>query len=112
MIRLARDFAVWVWIGVCTMLCGCAVTLSDEAGVRAAGFFTGLAPSDEVQTLDVSVIGLSVDATRQSFDLGYKKYRMTRIPAFDRPSLVPSVLFTTTVGDAAVTDTLKVGEKP
>jgi hypothetical protein len=94
----------------CLVLSGCAVTYTLPNGGEL-GAYTGLAPSDEVQTVDMSVIGISVDATRQSLDIGYKKIRQTRVPAFDKPSLVPSVLFSTTVGSDSLTDTLKVGEK-
>ena len=94
----------------CVLLSGCAVTYTLPSGA-SLGAYTGLAPSDEVQTVDMSVIGISVDATRQSLDIGYKKIRQTRVPAFDKPSLVPSVLFSTTVESDGLTDTLKVGEK-
>ena len=95
---------------VCLVVAGCAVTYTLPNGAEL-GAYTGLAPSDEVQTVDMSVIGISVDATRQSLDIGYKKIRQTRIPAFDRPSLVPSVLFSTTVESGGVTDKLEVREK-
>lgn len=99
-------------VALALVVSGCAVTYTLPGEGGTVGAYTGLAPSDEVQTVDMAVIGISIDATRQSLDIGYKKIRQTRIPAFDKPSLVPSVLFTTTVGDSSITDQLRVGEKP
>ena len=93
---------------------GCALTHTTPDG-HVYGVYPGLAPSDEVQTGEVTIIGVSVDAARDSIDIGYKKIRMTRVPAFDKPALVPSVTTTTSVNSSfgtSITDTLKVGEKP
>jgi hypothetical protein len=109
-IALAGAF-VLVLAALCVLSSGCAVTYTLPNGGEL-GAYTGLAPSDEVQTVDMSVVGISVDATRQSLDIGYKKIRQTRIPAFDRPSLIPSVLFSTTVESDGLTDRLEVKEKP
>ena len=98
-------------VGAGTLLSGCALTYTTPAGATV-GAYTGLAPGDELQTLDATVIGISVDATRQSLDIGYKKLRMTRIPTYEEPAVVPSVLFTTTVDDSSITDKLSVGEAP
>lgn len=85
---------------------GCAIT--------ASGIYPGLAPGDEVQTIDVTVIGISLDATRDSLDIGYKKLRLTRVPSFEEPVLIPSVEATTTAetsihGGTTITDRLEVG---
>ena len=111
MTRLALAIFGGLMLGIIAALPGCAVTYTLPNGA-VLGAYTGLAPGDELQTIDMSVIGISVDATRQSLDIGYKKIRQTRIPAFDRPSLVPSVLFSTSVTESGLTDQLKVGEKP
>jgi len=79
---------------------GCALTYTSEGGA-AVGLYPGLAPSDEVQTLDVTIVGISIDATREAIDLGYKRMQMTRIPGYEEPTFVPTVSTTTSTGAGA-----------
>jgi hypothetical protein len=97
-----------------SFLTGCAVTYARPGGV-SFGIYPGVAPAeDTIQTLDFTVVGVSIDATRESLDIGYKAGRVTSIPTSCKDVTVPSVLSAKSVsgsltGGTTISDTLTVG---
>lgn len=96
------------------LLSGCAITYARPGGV-SLGVYPGLAPNaGTIQTLDFTIVGVSIDATRESLDIGYKAGRVTSIPTSCKEVTVPSVLSTKSVtgsfaGGTTINDTLSVG---
>lgn len=114
-LRAARGLLVWALIGVAILLEGCALTHTTASG-ESFGLYPGLAPAeDTIQTIDFTVVGVSIDATRQSLDVGYKAGRITSIPVrCEAAPGVPGVTSAKSVsgsltGGTTITDTLTVG---
>lgn len=111
----ARDFIVWLFIGLTILLEGCAVIHRgpeewEAHPVSKAG--------EEVQTVTVENLGLRMafsDAAAgglPSLDIGRQKVTITRVPAFPDGRTVPSVTATSNIDastGARLGDSLEVG---
>ena len=94
---------------------GCAAVYTFEQGDTAGVYLGSIPPSSNVATIDMTVVGIDLDAARNSVTVGYKRGRVTSIPAAEPPLSFPTLNSSTTIKTglgigATIEDSLEVNK--